>query len=248
MKKYLLSAVLLTAINLAQAQMKEGTIVYERKIDVHRRMEDDQMKAMIPQFRTDKHELLFKDNETLYRNVEEEDAPDPFAGGGPGGPGGPPPMIIRFGGPGDGGVIYRNYGSAKHAEQTELEEKAYIIDDTIKQLPWKLSDETKTVLGHACKKATMKTERGSDVVAWYAEDIASPAGPGTFGGLPGAVLAIDINNGEMVYTAVEIKPELAPKDLKEPSKGTHITRADFRKKMDDLFGPPDANGRIIRRN
>ena len=57
----------------------------------------------------------------------------------------------------------------------------------------------------------MRTERGSDVVAWYAEDIASPAGPETFGGLPGAVLAMDINNGEMIYTAVEINPALPPK-------------------------------------
>ncbi|HNP21623.1 MAG TPA: GLPGLI family protein [Panacibacter sp.] len=247
MKKYLLSALLLAAVNLVQAQLKEGAIVYERKIDVHRRMEDDQMKAMVPQFRTDKHELLFKDNETLYRNVQDEEAPDPFAGGGPGGPGGPQ-IMIRFGGPGDGGVIYRNYNNAKHTEQTELEEKSYIIDDTIKQLSWKLSEVTKTVLGHSCKKAIMRTERGSDVVAWYAEDIASPAGPETFGGLPGAVLAMDINNGEMIYTAVEIKPGPASKDLKEPVKGTHITRADFRKKMDDLFGPPDANGRIIRKN
>lgn len=247
MKKYLLSAVLLAAVNLAEAQIKEGTIVYERKIDVHRRMEDDQMKAMVPQFRTDKHELLFKENETLYRSVQEEDAPDPFAGGGgPGGPGGPP-MMIRFGA-GDGGVIYRNYGNAKHEEQTELEDKTYIIDDTIKQQPWKLSaDETKTVNGHSCKKATLTTERGNDVVAWYAEDIASPGGPENFGGLPGAILMMDINNGEMIYTVIEIKPEFASKDLKEPSKGTHLTRAEYRKKLDDLFGPPDANGRIVRR-
>ena len=60
MKKYLLSALLLAAVNLVQAQLKEGAIVYERKIDVHRRMEDDQMKAMVPQFRTDKHELLLR--------------------------------------------------------------------------------------------------------------------------------------------------------------------------------------------
>lgn len=242
MKKYLLVAVLFTSVNLVQAQMKEGTIVYERKIDVHRRMEDDQMKAMIPQFRTDRHELLFKENETLYRGMQEEDAPDPFANSG-----GPGAMIIRFG-PGDGGVIYRNYGNAKHEEQTELEDKTYIIDDTIKQQPWKLSaDETKTLNGRNCKKATLTTERGNEVVAWYAEDIASPAGPENFGGLPGAILMMDINNGEMVYTAIEIKPDFASKDLKEPGKGTHLTRAEFRKKLDDLFGPPDANGRIVRR-
>ena len=242
MKQYLFAVTLIAGSIPANAQTKQGTITYQRKADMHRRMEDEQMKAMIPQFRTDKYILLFKDNISVYKSIAEEEAPDPFENSGGN------RIQIKIGGPGENAVKYKNFNNQKYFEQTELGDKDYIIDDTIKDQPWKLSDETKTVLNHVCKKATVKTERGSDVTAWYAEDIQTPAGPDNFSGLPGAILLLDINNAEIVFTAVDIKTTADDKDLKEPAKGKHITRADFEKKMDELFGPPTADGkRIITR-
>jgi len=241
MKKYFLSAFVLTGL-ISNAQMKQGTIIYERKVDVYRRMQDEQMKAMVPQFQTSKSELIFGDNISVYKSLPEDNAPDPFNNGGGGN------FMIKIGGPGDNAILYKNFANQKFLEQTELADKDYIIDDTIHTPQWKLSDETKTVLNHVCKKATMKTERGNEVTAWYTEDIPSPVGPDTFSGLPGAILMIDINNAEMVYTATEFKTEADNKELSEPSKGKHITRADFNKKLDELFGPPTPDGRrmIIR--
>jgi GLPGLI family protein len=239
MKKYFAAAFLLTC-TIANAQMKQGTILYERKVDVRRRMEDEQMKAMVPQFRTDKHELLFRDNVSVYRAVQEDEAPDPFNNGGN-------QIMIRIGGPGDNGVLYKNFSNQKLFEQTSLGDKDYIIDDTIHSLQWKLADETKTILNHSCKKATAKTEQENDVAAWYTEDIPAPVGPENFGGLPGAILLLDANSGEIVFTATEIKNGVEANELKEPGKGNHITRADFQKKMDEAFGPADSTGRRIMR-
>ena len=235
MKKYFLAAFVLTGF-ITNAQIKQGTIIYERKVDVHRRLEDEQVKAMVPQFQTAKAELIFKDNVSLYRPVPEDNAPDPFDNGG--GNGG---VVIRIGGPGAGSEMYKDYTTQKTFEQTELADKDYIIDDTLRTYAWKLSDETKTILNHPCKKATMKTERGEDVIAWYAQDIQTPAGPDNFGGLPGSILWMDINNAERVYSALEIKSEAG--NISTPTKGKHITRADFNKKLDELFGPATPDGR-----
>jgi len=238
MKKYFLGAFVLSAI-ITNAQIKQGTIIYERKADVHRRMQDEQMKAMVPQFQTTKSELIFSNNVSVYKALPEDNAPDPFDNGGGN------HVVIKIGGPGENTVLYKNYANQKLLEQTELADKDYIITDTIHVPAWKLSDETKTVLNHVCKKATMTTEHGSIVVAWYTEDIPGPVGPDTFGGLPGAILSIDINNAEMVYTAIDFKNEVDTKDLNEPSKGKYITRADFNKKLDDMFGPATPDGRRI---
>jgi len=59
MKKYFLTACILSAA-IASAQTKQGTVIYERRVDVHRRMQDEQMKAMVPQFRTTKSELVLR--------------------------------------------------------------------------------------------------------------------------------------------------------------------------------------------
>lgn len=238
MKKFFVTAFLFAALT-SNAQMKQGTIVYERKVDVHRRMEDKQMKAMVPQFRVDKHELLFNDNVSVYRTMQEDEAPDPFENRGGA------QINIRIGGPGDDGMLYKDFAQQKQYQQTSFGDKDYIIDDSVHVQQWKLVDETKIILNHNCKKATTRTERGSNIVAWYAEDIPVPAGPENFNGLPGAILSLDANNGEMVFTATEIKNSVNIKDLKEPSAGKHITRADFEKKVDEAFGPPDANGRRI---
>jgi hypothetical protein len=80
MKKYFLLAFVLTAV-MAKAQIKQGTIIYERKVDVHRRMQDAQMKAMVPQFQTAKSELIFSDNISVYKALPEDNAPDPFNNG-----------------------------------------------------------------------------------------------------------------------------------------------------------------------
>ncbi len=221
---------------------QQGTITYERKINLHRRMEDEQMKAMVPEFRSTKHLLLFSDSISVYKTVKEEVSPDPFDNNGGGGP----RMMIRIG-PGENGIIYNNFATKQIAEQTEFADKNYIIDDTIKSQPWKLTDETKTILGHSCKKALMKTFNGNDVTAWYAQDIAVPAGPENFSGLPGTVLGIDMNNGEIVFTAIAIKSGIDRKELIAPKTGKHITRADFQKKMEEVLGPAGPGGRRIMR-
>ncbi len=235
----ILCSLLVSSLTALHAQ--QGAITYQRKVDVHRRMEDEQMKAMLPQFRTTQHILLFSDSISVYKAIKEEEAPDPFDQDNGGAR-----VVIRMG-PGEGSVIYKNFSRQLLQEQTELADKNYIIDDSIRLQPWKLAEETKNILGHNCKKATLTTRNGSNVTAWYAEDIATPAGPENFGGLPGAILLLDMNEGEVVFSAAAIEQKVNSKELALPKDGQHITRADFQKKMDELFGPPGPGGRRMIR-
>ena len=258
MKRILLSACGLALAGITMAQVKEGTIVYERKMNIHRRIKDEQMKAMIPEFRTDKQQLLFNDSTSVYKAVPDDSAPDPFAGGGRGGGG--------FGGPGGGPggagggqrmgpppgmgaqnkILYINYNNQLVTEQTELGDKTYLIKDTLQQQPWKLTDETKQILNYTCKKATMTNANGQNLVAWYTEAITLPAGPESFNGLPGLVLQLDINDGELLYTAQEISKEADKKALKAPSKGKTITRAEYKEKIQEMFkNRGEGGGRTI---
>ena len=224
------------------AQTRQGVIVYERKVDVHRTIQDEQMKAMIPRFQIGAYEVLFKDSIAVYKAMPKDEAPDPFDNNTGGNH-----FVFRFGG-GDDGVLYRNYSSGRLLEEATLAEKKYIITDTIRQQPWKLSDETTTFLGHPCKKATTTTPRGGKVVAWYTGDIPVPVGPEQFSGLPGAILSLEVDDGTVVFTAKTIDDKVDNRDLKAPGNGRLITRADYQKKMDEVLGPPDAQGRRMIRN
>jgi GLPGLI family protein len=234
MKKIIAVLIAAVMIQLASAQVNEGKIVFEETIDMHRRIpkENEQMKAMVPPFRTTKFELTFGDNKSLYKAAEEEPDLSDQQGGG---------VVMRFGG--SDNIFYKDFTTQTSIEKRNLMEKDFIVEDSIRNISWKLVDgETKTIAGHSCKKATGKSPLGSDIVAWYAEDISLSSGPAQFGGLPGLILAMDVNHSEFVYTATTISKDVKKSELKAPTKGKKVTPEEFAKIRKELMG----NGGPIR--
>jgi GLPGLI family protein len=130
--------------------------------------------------------------------------------------------------------------------------KKYLIEDTLKIIAWKLGTDTKKILNYDCVKATFEdTARKQKITAWFTETLTLTAGPANFGSLPGMILGIDVNNGEMQYTALKIDfKTVKAEDIKAPAKGEKITDAEFRKKMEEMFkrngGGGNGNFRIQR--
>ncbi|MFN3664671.1 MAG: GLPGLI family protein [Sediminibacterium sp.] len=272
MKKVFFLIVAVVSFGTIKAQVKQGTIMYERKVNAHRSITNEQMKAMIPEFRISKHLLIFSDSISLYKMIPENDAPDPFASGAGAGGGGMR-MSFSFNTGSDAGELYKNFTQSKSILSSELAGKNYLISDSIKQQPWKLINETKQILGYTCLKATRKVTmppqqtrmmviggpggntsrdttkpvaREIEVVAWYAQDIISPVGPESYGQLPGVILQLDIDNAATVYNALEIKKEVDQKMLKEPKKGKSVTSAEFNKLRMDMMQQQFQNGGGIR--
>jgi GLPGLI family protein len=238
MKKLLSALAVLLCLQNAEAQVKEGKITYEQKVDMYRRIPEDnqQLRSMVAQFRTAKFELLFGDNQCLYKAIEDEpDMTEENNGG----------VVIRMGGGADN-EYYKNFNTKKAVEARELMQEIYLIEDSIRSITWKLEEgETKTILGYTCKKATGKTERGSDIVAWYCEEIPVAGGPEQFNSLPGMILGIDANKGEIVFTAVSLDKKADIKKIKAPTKGKKMTNAEFLAKQKELFGNQPGGVRIV---
>lgn len=237
MKKLLVLALAANIFQLANAQIKEGKIVYEQKIDLHRRIQDAQMKAMVPQFRTSKYELYFGDAQSFYKMQEAEPDVTETAGNQHGG------MVMKFGGANS--ENYKNFSTHLQVEKRELADKDYIVQDSIRSIAWKISGETKTILGYTCKKASGKTLRGSDVEAWYTEEILLASGPDSFNGLPGMILLADVNKGEIVYTALTLDKKVDKKELKIPAKGKKVTPEEFAKLQKEIFENQNGPVRIV---
>ena len=71
-------------------------------------------------------------------------------------------------------------------------------------MKWSLQNETQTILGHRCQKATCRF-RGRDFVAWFAADVPIKGGPWKFGGLPGCILKVYDVQKIYVWEAVAIE-------------------------------------------
>ena len=128
-------------------------------------------------------------------------------------------------------LLYRNYDKERKTEIEEMLGKTYIVDDSLRTPTWRILDQIKEVAGHICMKAeTEDPIKKHKVTAWFAQDIPVSAGPERYSGLPGLILELDINGGDVIIeaTKVEFKPVAA--EIKLPKlKGKKITNADYDK-------------------
>jgi GLPGLI family protein len=228
MKKILLLLGVLICITAAQVVFgqTEGNIIYEMKVNLHRTLPKDreEMKAMIPEYRTSQNELVFNASESLYKPVEEEEDDADMDNGG---------MRMRFQRPSN--IIYIDQSTSKRIMEQDFMGKKYLIEDSLKLMAWKFGDETKEVKGYLCRQASFyNEERKQTIVAWYTDKLRPFLGPENFNTLPGAVLEININDGERIISvkSIAMRP-LKKNELKAPSGGTKITEAELRKKMDE---------------
>jgi GLPGLI family protein len=247
MKKIFLSTCLLTGL-FASAQMKEGKVVYERTMTMQMRNMNINGATIngggngnAPQVRKSHFELLFSNNQVLWQTLPTAEESGPITGTTASG------QSFTFNIQVPNELSYYNIDAKKRVDRRELFEREFIVEDSIRSLSWKLSDETKTILGHPVRKATsqriatrtMTTMQNgemqrrevtdtSQIIAWFATDIPVSAGPQEFQGqLPGLILELDMNKGRNVYTAIEISPKVNVAAIKEPKKGKRLTEKEF---------------------
>ena len=245
MKKIILLLGILVSLTAAQVvfgQVSEGVITFEDKVNMHRTLPPDrqEMKNMIPEFRSTQQQLAFNATESLYKPFEEDVADEDIEG---------PGMRMRFRMPQN--EFYVNQGESKRAVLQEFMGKKYLIEDSLKVTPWKLVNEVKEIKGYPCKKATYyNEERKQNITAWYTDKLRPFLGPEGFTTLPGAVLMVDINDGERTLTALKVEAKALRKgDLKLSGGGVKTTEAEFRKLREEQMEKMRANGgNIIIRN
>ena len=83
--------------------------------------------------------------------------------------------------------------------------KTFIVRDSLNAPKWRVMNEIRDILGHMCMKAVSEDPiKGQKITAWFASDIPVPVGPEELFGLPGLILAYDINDGMLIVEAEKI--------------------------------------------
>ena len=251
MKRILIAGCAVLSVGLLKAQQVEGTVTYERTSKIQISFSDTHgsgMEQQMPKTRTDKFELTFANNKSLWKSAEEDDNGTTDVSGGDG-------MQIRMIVAGSNDVLYTNFETGKKVEKREMFDKSFIIDDTISKLKWKITGETKTILNISCMKATTQTIRTrtmmnmdngkmerkeiqdtSNAVAWFSPLIHISAGPAEYQGqLPGLILEMDIKDGTQTFKATSISEKVDLAIIKEPTGKKHYTPDEFKKERDKMM-------------
>ena len=238
MKTKYLSILLVTFqisfVSVAQAQ--EGVITYETRIDMKRMLPPGVApNPNMPDSRTVKNQLFFNADESLFKPLVDEEEEEDQGGRGPGG--------RRFRMMQSEIYLKQSTGIMLTKQDFRFASKQYLVVDTVKVAPLKFGTDTKTIAGYDCKQAYYTDENGKVITAWFTDKLRAFVGPETYNTLPGSILALDVNNGERVSiaTKVELRP-LKKGEIQELTGGERISRAEFKKYMEEMRKRRQANG------
>jgi GLPGLI family protein len=141
---------------------------------------------------------------------------------------------------------HTRYDEGTIVEARLLLGRSFIIADERPTYAWKLTAEQAEFLGYAVQKATA-VQDSSVIEAWFTPQIPVQGGPGTFGGLPGMILVVSINDGQVQYTAtgVSMSP-IAEGVIVRPTEGDEVTREEYEKIVTEKLEELRSTQRRIR--
>lgn len=212
---------ILTAQEGNNGFLLSGSVIYDQIVQLNIQLEGDaaQYADLLPKERKSEKILHFSEEAALFENHHTdnpEEALDAHQEGS---------VMIKMAEPDN--KTFTDLKEGEQIEQKEFMSRMFLIKSELKHGHWKLTGEQKMILDYPCQQA-ITAEEDREVVAWFAPAIAVPAGPGSFGNLPGLVLEVNIDNDQhvIVATSVDLK-EVDKAILKKPTKGKEVTEEEY---------------------
>lgn len=221
MNRYLLMFCLLFSTLKGSAQFTfQGKIEFERKTNTHRQMEDmmdednrawiEKVKTMLPKFSTAYFDYYFDLNHSIYKpGREAENQVKPMFGSAPAAE----------------NIVFTDFKKKEVTAGKQIFEEKFLVQDSMRKMDWKISDEIRTIANYKCRKAVGKICDSVYVVAFYSEEIPASGGPESFAGLPGMILELAIPRLYTTWIATKVEIENPkPEVFKAPEKGKKTTQ------------------------
>ena len=235
---------LLLVLPISIFSQKEGSIIYVEttKLEIELPDEVKEMMADFPTERTSEKVLYFKGKTSLYKNSDRkganEDTEMEHAGGG---------MHFKFKMSEPDNRTFNDFATKTYTKKQDLLGKTFLIEDEMSKYNWKLGTDKRKILDHVCMNATTKLDDESDVVAWFTTEIPASIGPGSYHGLPGMILAIEVNENEQIIVAKEVNlGEIDSKMMEIPNKGKRVSQEEFdqikKEKMEEMGAKSGGRG------
>ncbi|MCP4314426.1 MAG: GLPGLI family protein [Bacteroidetes bacterium] len=226
MKKAIFFYTLLILCSTVSAQqtnngfLLSGSVIYEQIVKLNIQLDGDValMAGNIPNEQKSEKILHFTENEALFENYSGKEAEEVSMADESG-------VMIRMYEPDN--KTYMDLKEKKVIEQQDFMSRVFLIESEMGDEKWKLTGSQKTILEFACHEAVLDSKE-EVVHAWFTSEIPVAVGPGHYNNLPGLVLALEMDEGDVLIRAtdVELKP-VSKSLLQKPGKGKKVTREEF---------------------
>ncbi len=136
------------------------------------------------------------------------------------------------------GNVYTDLKKNIQVKEVELASNRYLVESSLYDYQWKVTEEFKNILDFRCQKAMGIDEESKPIEAWFTKEIESSFGPLDYQGLEGLILELSFNNGLSTYLAKGLQP-LQSLDIHWPSKAERISDDEYTQIYKDIMNDPE---------
>jgi GLPGLI family protein len=184
---------LVSSQSRAQNFISKASIEFEVKTNIKKTMGsnswDEMIKAQMPDFKIGYYQFIFADNKSIYK-FSHWDEKNKM------------PEWMRKSD--EENTWYFDHNNSRFNMQKNVFGSNFNVDDSIKPVQWKLSNENRIIAGFNCRKAVGVIMDSVYVFAFFTEEIMIPGGPCSINGLPGMVLGLTIPRLYTSFIATKI--------------------------------------------
>jgi GLPGLI family protein len=223
--KILFTIFLVFSAGMLQAQapnaifLSQGKVEFEKKLNQYALIESDNdnswsdlQKKTLSQFKTTYFDMLFTRTKTLYKPGSREGAGTNMG------------WFSEL--PAQENIVYSDFEQEKSVSQKKVFEQQFLVQDSIRKIRWKLTDETRTIAGFSCRRANAIIMDSIYVVAFYTDEILTTGGPESFSGLPGMILGVALPHQHVSWFATKVEAvPVTDAQLVPPQKGKKTDNA-----------------------
>ena len=132
----------------------------------------------------------------------------------------------------DNNNIYMDYKAGTTVSQKPVFEETFLIQDSLVNIKWKLTNDTRTIAGFDCRKAIGTILDSVTVFAFYTDELLVPGGPESIHGLPGMILGVGIPRLHTTWFATRVEVSGVNEGKIVPaSKGKKTSRQDMQQAL-----------------
>jgi GLPGLI family protein len=224
--------ILSASVSRAQNQhfTTSGTIEYEKRANmfalIQKQLWDDTQGSFAqqafdaykkghPQFKVMKSMLTFANNKTLYAPVDDAQASGSYFDN--------IPMASQP------NTVFTDLAASHNVSQKQVFEQTFLLSDSVRNIHWKITDETRDIAGYPCRRANAIVMDSIYVVAFFTEKIHVSGGPENFGGLPGMILGLALPHENVTWFATKVTDmPVDEKTIAPPKKGKPVNNASLK--------------------
>jgi GLPGLI family protein len=201
--------------------VNKAVIEYEVKANLKKSMGNsswaERMADNLPQYKTSYYTFSFDGNKSLYKFDhwdEKLKMPD---------------FLKKSD---EENIWFFDHNEGKFSMQKNVFGSNFIVQDSIRQIEWKLSNENRIIAGYNCRKAVGKIMDSVYIFAFYTDEIMISGGPCSINGLPGMILGLTIPRLYSSWIATKITlDKVNVADIKPVTAKTTYTFNNFRKNI-----------------